>query len=398
MSLEEITEVPAPVVSRATPRPKRLDRVALGVAGVVAVYLMTLTVVASGIFDGKPRGPSGDGKLENSAHDGKHLDLSYITEDFNGAVIVHPRRLLEASMLAPLPLDKLSAGTELLLGVDPRKVEQLIFLVEPFPDGIKPYSDAGMAGILRFTDKVRGKELLPKLLRGASEATFNDKTIWKSKTFKVGIAPAMPVAGYVADERTLLVAPEPILAKMLLAQKAKSPLIDTLAKADLQNDVLVAFTFESKKKDLDGKTLRQKASALVSSFKEMLPPGLAAAATVPDRLKTATLAVDLRGKTLVELTLEADSSASAKVLHDLLEQGLVFGKGFMATEGKDMLGRLGPTGKAAGKTVDEIMDGLTLSQDGADVRLKVPKPNGLSQLIEQLAPMVNQAFEERPRK
>jgi hypothetical protein len=193
-----------------------------------------------------------------------------------------------------------------------------------------------------------------------------------------------------------VVAPEPLLAKMLLVQKAKSALIETLAKADLQNDVLAVFTFESKKKDLNGRTLRQYASAALTSFQQMLPPNLAAAAAIPDKLKTAMLTVDLSGKTLVKLTLEADSSDSAKVLHDLLEQGLVFGKGFMVTGGKDMLGLLGPAGKTAGKTVDEIIDGLTLSQDGAEVRLKVPTPKALPQLVEQLAPIMNEALKPPP--
>ena len=86
----------------------------------------------------------------------KALDLSYIATDFTAAVVLHPARLAKSPLGAAL-LSEPSVGPILReAGIDPRKVEQAVVLIDPFPAG-KPVS-ARKDGIIgakwrRFTSR-----------------------------------------------------------------------------------------------------------------------------------------------------------------------------------------------------------------------------------------------------
>ena len=71
----------------------------------------------------------------------KKLDVKYVTDDFYGAVIFHPRQLAESPAAAPLLKELKQAG--LPAALDPRRIEQAVMLIpvppqEWVPDGNAP--------------------------------------------------------------------------------------------------------------------------------------------------------------------------------------------------------------------------------------------------------------------
>jgi hypothetical protein len=165
--------------------------------------------------------------------------------------------------------------------------------------------------IVRFTDPVDGKQLLGKLLKGMREAKQDGKVYYVGPAEEGPLGQSM--AGYVADGRTLLLAPEPVLRKMLAAAGASSPLLDRLRRADAGDDLTAVLSLEPYRKLMN--TLGKPNQAL-------LPPPLAEAATLPDHLVWVTATVNLGGKQLARLTLEADSEESARTAEKVVQGGL----------------------------------------------------------------------------
>jgi hypothetical protein len=305
------------------------------------------------------------------------LDLAYIPGDFTAAVIVHPQRLLKSSLLAGLPKEELLAQATALLGIDPRKVERVVLLIEPFPGGNVAFFPAG---IVRFNEDVDGKQVLTQALHGAREQKTKDKTYLQSTSPEYAMAKS-PVCGYVADSRTVLVAPEPTLQKMLAATGAKSPLLDRLGGVDLDKDVVGLFVLDEGEGRRNGPTVRQALGEIAKQGKDGLPPPLAGATTLPDRLLSATVALNLTGDTLLQVDLEAKDAESATAVHDLAKAGLDFVKQLYPEFRKNFAGQLPPdAGQPILAVFDDVAAGLSTSKNERRVLLTLKTPQGLDKL------------------
>ncbi|HEV3262379.1 MAG TPA: DUF4339 domain-containing protein, partial [Gemmataceae bacterium] len=92
--------------------------------------------------------------------------------------------------------------------------------------------------ILRFVEAVDGKQLLARNLKEVEEKTFTGKKYYRSTREKLAGA---ALAGYVADDRTVLWAPEPTLHKMLASSAAEGPLIERLRDVDPDDEATGVF-------------------------------------------------------------------------------------------------------------------------------------------------------------
>ena len=119
--------------------------------GLVAALLVAGIVGCSDKKAKKSAGGGGANKPSNG------LDLSYITSDFIGAQIIHPKRFFDSPMLKDLPPPKALLATMIeQFGVDPRKLEQVIILIDA---DLEPHTRISSA----FRKAARASARLPVL-------------------------------------------------------------------------------------------------------------------------------------------------------------------------------------------------------------------------------------------
>jgi hypothetical protein len=300
------------------------------------------------------------------------LDLKYIPADASAAVVVHPRQILQSPLAAAaLPP---GAKDEMVkeLGVSPERVEQvLVFLQMEATGGPAgaPADPTPLPGaILRFAGPVDGKKVLTRLLKGLREERRAGKTYYRSSTGEALLG--LPLAGAVPDEWTILLAPEPILRKMLSAGgAARSPLLDRLRKVSTTDEVTGLVILEP---------YRPLLKALAGPLKEQLPPKLAEAASLPDRLVALRATVNLRGKTLLAVSLETDSEESVEVLDDLAFKGLNWARQVYPKFRPTLLRQIpAEVLQPALAVVDQLYGGIQVTREGKRLVVRLEKPEGL---------------------
>jgi hypothetical protein len=304
------------------------------------------------------------------------MDLSYIAAEFNGAVVIHPRRILKSPVLGKPVLEEKIDKMVHETGIDPRKVDQVMVLIEPLiPEGALPRAAPpkvvffSLGGIIRFSEAVDGYAILHKNL-GETETRWH-----AGKRYVLNLANKLMggnLAGYVADERTLVVGFEPTLLKMLSARGAASPLRERLARLDLNRDVTGLIFPEPYLKLV---------SPLLSTAAKSLPPDLANLSKLSTMVKAATLTADLSGPKLLEVSLEADSADSAAALKKMADIGFNLVKGFYPFARPRLTEGVPPEDAAILLAIaDQInsTDGVTIRQDGTAMVLTLKRPETLS--------------------
>jgi hypothetical protein len=221
--------------------------------------------------------------------------------------------------------------------------------------------------VIHFTGPVDGKKVLTHLLKAIREERHEGKTYYRSSTGEELLG--LPLAGAVPDERTLLVAPEPVLWKMLAAENgAKSPLLDRLRQADAGDDITGVVMVEP---------YRNLLKAMVEPFKDQLPPDLADAAGLPDRLVAVTAAVNLRYKTLLKVSLEADSEQSVEALDHLAFKGLNWARKVYPDLRPTLIGQIPPeVVQPALAVADQLFGGVEVAKEGKRLVIQLAKPEG----------------------
>jgi Leucine-rich repeat (LRR) protein len=350
-----------------------------GAAGVLLVGVV-LVLVFAGVFSGSEEGDTSSGK--------KAFDVSYVAGDFNAALVLHPRRLLKAKALADIDQDKVFGALKVLdlELLDLRRIEQLVVLAGPGGEGSNPFL---VAAVVRFAEPTDGMKLVKKFFaKGGQDLSYKGKSYYKGPAAER--APLMNAA-HAPDDRTLLLAMEPTLKKMLDASDVKSPLVDALGRADLDNDLLGVFAMVE--------PVRQQLGAMAKPAKGDIPPPLAGAADLPDQVKTATLAINLSGDTLLKLDLEAVNDKSAAALHKLAENALNFAKAVLPEARKRLPPETDPVALALFEVAEETLkdpDGVTVKQEGPNTIVRVKLPKKLDRLAPKLKKLVDEALVPRP--
>ncbi len=240
-------------------------------------------------------------------------------------------------------------------------------------DSFQPQSSGGSedaplrgAGIVRFTESVNGRQVLDQLLKQSEEANAAGKTYYRSKSEK---AAGAPLAGHVADERTLVVAPEPMLRKMLAAPNVPTPLRDKLREFELDNDVFGVTVVEPFKAQL--KESLQAAD---------LPPQLAKLKSIDQDLVAVRLIANLNSDKLLQVTLEGKNEQSASNLEETSKNALDMGKAFYpflkGQVQKDVPPEWTDLVNEYFKVMDQILTGgIKVTKEGKNVVLTLEKPH-----------------------
>ncbi len=221
-------------------------------------------------------------------------DMSYVTPGAVLLAVAHPRRLLAAPEMEMMPIEVLSAAGKKEFGIDPMDVEQVMTIVEPPMAG-----PPGFGVVVRFVTPHRLETLkLPPNLR------LTDTQL-DGRPYRQAQPPTAP-GWYMPDDRTLLVAPDAVLKRMLANRK--NPQQGPLSRLMAQTDTSADFT----------------AIAVVKPIRPMLSAGLAQAPLPPQfqsvqRLPELIDAAKVElGASSVSLVLLSPDEAAAEQLDNLL--------------------------------------------------------------------------------
>jgi hypothetical protein len=326
--------------------------------------------------------------------DPKKPALDFIAPDFTAAVVVRPQRFLRSPLLAGLPQDQLLSDLIKQSGIDPRQLKEATLLAEPFAGGNVAFFPAG---ILRFADPVDGKQLLDKALQGVSEQTLAGKQYYRSTSPQHQLA-GVPVCGHVADERTLVLAPETTLKKMLAATDGTSPLRQRLVRLDADADVVGLFVLDQDSVKDGVPTVRRALTDILKQNQKAIPPQLGDVTTLPERLQAVTVALYLTGDTLLRVDLEATDPMAAAAVHDLAKGGLDLFRQSLPELHKAMDAQAPPdVAQPLGSVLDDAAGGISLNKDGARVAVTVKAPKDPATLPAKLGPLLAQLVAEGPR-
>jgi hypothetical protein len=225
------------------------------------------------------------------------------------------------------------------------------------------------AGILRFTEATDGKKVLGGSLKEMEEAQASGKTYYRSKSEKMA---QVPLAGFVANDRTILLAPEPTLKKMLAAQNANSPLLDRLRGLDLDHDITGVFVVGPYK-------------VALAELKNQpdVPPQLGGLKSLDRDLDAVTFTLDANKDSLLQIALHGTTDGAAASLEQLVNSALDMGKqmyGMIRPEMEKNLAKDLPPGVAPKlmRLADQLdKGGIRVTREGKRVTITVEKPKDL---------------------
>jgi len=243
------------------------------------------------------------------------LDVTYITDDYLGAVVINPARLMASPALKGQPSEQLVALIK-RYGLEPRQIEQIILLLPAPRRGERFGFDTGRGerlpptgihGVLRLTQPVADAKLLAKIVESLGHGELKEvdtgRVYWKASQ-------RMDLAFDVADESTVFFADERTVRSRLVSRVGAGPLAETLKKADASADVLAAIDPAAVRRLLRDPDVDSEAAPLFANV----------GAQVLRRLKSISLTYRA-DRTQFEVQLAAYSKADAELVADLARGG-----------------------------------------------------------------------------
>jgi Protein of unknown function (DUF1559) len=285
--------------------------------------------------------------LPARARAAEQLDLSYISNDAIAAVVLHPRRVLTSPELELLPIEVVVSAGQQYLGIDPTEIEQAIgFVGMAGMAGGEP----GLGAILRFAKPYDQQAVMTRLGQQTEEATHGGKKYRRSRQ-PAGFSIFMP------DDRTLILATEPQMKKMLTAGKLDTPVAKLLRNADTSKAVVAVLDFA---------TLRplvmlglQNLPPLPDPFDQFL--------RVPELVKWLEVSLDIKGEVSLGIKVGANDAAAAAELKELAERGKVIALQFIQAQLGEAMGDADdPTQQALAQYMRRITTKLV---DGIEVKV-----------------------------
>lgn len=263
------------------------------------------------------------------------LDVSYITGDAMVAVVLHPHRLLTAPELEVLPVEVISAAGKKELGIDPVDVDQILAFAEA-PVGPTP-PQFGVVVHLRTPH--RSEDVLPALDEMTAPAEID------GKPYRKATGP-MSASVYMPDDRTLIVASEPVLQEIVAGKGAAAPggLARLVQAVYRGQDALAVVSLDPVRDMLN----QQLAGA-------PLPPALQELKEVPDL--TSAVASWLRmtgGQSEIFLGIKARDPQSAERLEQILNNLIDTGSQMMLAQTGEMAASEDPVEQAVAQYAERM--------------------------------------------
>ncbi|HEY1602390.1 MAG TPA: DUF1559 domain-containing protein [Pirellulales bacterium] len=278
------------------------------------------------------------------------LDLSYITDDTIAAVVLHPRQALTSPSAQAMPIEVIVAAGKQYMGIDPLEIEQVVGIVSVAEalEGGEP----GVGAILRFAKPYDPEAVVATLGAGTAEATHAGKR-YRSAAQPSGFSLFLP------DERTVVIATEPQMKKMLTASKVDTPLTKLLQAADTSQTAVAVLDFAAVR-------------PLVLMGMQNLPPvpePYRPFLKTPELVNWVQVSLDLQTEMELAVKVGAQDAKAAANLKDLAERAKKLAQQFLKAQMAPAAGNgpQDPTQQAAAQYAQRMI-GKLLDEITVDVR------------------------------
>jgi hypothetical protein len=272
------------------------------------------------------------------------------------------------------PLRSATGSIKLAHSLRVGNVRRIVVLADPFPGGNVAFFPAVIVQFNADLDAPQG--IVNEVWKDARTAELHGKTYVFSKTATLAGA---PLAACVCDKRTVLVAPESSLRKMLDAGE-ESSLRTQLRKADLNHDIVVQHS---------GPALVARITKVFNVPIERLYEDRATDEStkvfVRD-IRTISLSIDLSGERLLRLDIVAANGEAAQQLAKQIDVGLDFLKQrypqLISLASKHTSTALI---KPADEVAKQMIESLRVTTDASHVSTELAMPKSWADLIQALA-------------
>jgi hypothetical protein len=350
------------------------------------------------------------------------IDTQYITKDFIGAIVVRPSQMFASQFAKNMQAELVKAVREKLisldfgeqnpeemsgeqinefllshmerdLGFDPRYIDQVTELVDEV--SLMQYVPVLMTGqgdpplptiIVRFNDEVIQQDfrewIAEKYPLKTKEKTDvrpkkkgNEKK-QESLPEEPAQFPAKKHGGHIyhlvgklavcfGNKKTMLVAKEELLEKMLKARNVDSPLTRQLSKLGAEHDVILALNMSP-------------LGDLLKSFPQKgMPADLVKAFEFVTKMKSFALTTSLTDHTFISVVTQMSAEKNANDFAELIrEKGVKFllaeYQKLKATEKEETA-----EAKSLIKLMDQMIAGLSVGHQKTDVVMTITRPDEL---------------------
>jgi hypothetical protein len=295
---------------------------------------------------------------ETSTSGKQQIDLGYITPDTVVAVILHPRNILNSAEIKALPLETtkdvskkflgkemapaeaISAAGKMFAGIDPAEIEQVLIVSE-----ISLGAPPAVGIVLYMSGPVDQKTIFPPLQKSTTEAEL------KGKSYRKAAGP-MDASIYCPDEKTVILAQDPMLQKMLENHSApkEGKMSKALGRQSNLPDILAIVQIEQ---------LRPVIAANMQNTP--VPPQMEDAIKLADLVASVGLKANLSSEKSMTLLLRANDEAAAEQVEKIIGKLLEMVKAETAAQIAKLEASTNPMEKAMAPMQKQINDHLLKS-------------------------------------
>lgn len=230
----------------------------------------------------------------------------FVTPEAVAALVAQPRRAFEGPGAELYPREIVSAAAKQQLGIDPLEIDQLVAFVEsPNEPGPPPFGV-----VLRMSKPQDRQTLLPMLLQQTQPATLSN-----GRPFLRAAAPGLPSV-MLPNDRTIVIAPEPMLEKMMKPAAADSPLLKLLRATPNDRHLTFIATLDP---------VRGQIEAALGQTPP-LPPPLERFKQLPSLVSSLELRVNVTGQFDAEMIFRAANAQNAEQTREMLSSGVALAK------------------------------------------------------------------------
>ncbi|MEX2170959.1 MAG: DUF1559 domain-containing protein [Pirellulales bacterium] len=241
------------------------------------------------------------------------VDTTWLTPQSVAVAYLRPRQILTAENSEMLPVEVFAAAGIKFMGVDPIDIETVTAIAEPML-GVQPF----YALVFEFNQPFTLEGLSPEFIIHAEPAQLDGMPYLKSRE---AAAPSL----YMKDDKTLIVATEPMLRKLLKqGDKPKtSLLLSEIKDRPAIDDFYLA---------VDTKSLRPLITMGLGAASNEMPPQFQKYLKAPQHIRAVEFAVSFSAPLPPLVNIHADDEAAGEKLEELIEEGITDARTQLAAE------------------------------------------------------------------